>query len=76
MNDKVRLGYACVNMGLTNRKKKHGGKVTTSRTARKATWQLGSDNPEDWDYSLVGERALLNATDLLHYLKWNEYICP
>ena len=42
MNNKVRLGYACVNMGLTNRKKNHGGKVTTSRTARKATWQLGS----------------------------------
>jgi len=72
MNKKVRLGYACVNMGLTNRPKKLGGKVTTSRTARKATWQLGSDNPKDWDYSLVGERALLNATDLLHYLKWNE----
>jgi len=72
MNNKVRLGYACVNMGLTNRPKKLGGKVTTSRTARKATWQLGSDNPSDWDYELIGERALANATDLLHYLKWNE----
>ena len=72
MNNKVRLGYACVNMGLTNRPKKLGGKVTTSRTARKATWQLGSDNPKDWDYELIGERALANATDLLHYLKWNK----
>ena len=44
-----RLGYACVNWGLTNRKKKEGGRVTTSRTLRKATWQLA----EGWDYSAV-----------------------
>lgn len=61
----MRIGYACVNMGLTSRKKKQGGPITTSRTARKATWW--PDN-----YQLLGERALLNATDLLHYLKWNE----
>ena len=60
-----RLGYACVNWGLTNRKKKEGGRVTTSRTLRKATWQLA----EGWDYSAVGVKALDNATDLLHYLK-------
>jgi len=71
MNEKVRLGYACVNMTLTNRPNKLGGKVTTSRTARKATWQGGSTNPNDWDSHLIGNRALLNATDLLHYLKWN-----
>ena len=65
MNKKVRLGYACVNMTLTNRPKKAGGRVTTSRTARKATWY------PDRNYQLIGERALLNATDLLHYLKWN-----
>ena len=41
-----RLGYACVNWGLTNCKKKDGGRVTTSRTLRKATWQLA----EGWDY--------------------------
>jgi len=64
MKEKVRLGYACVNMTLTNRPKKLGGRVTTSRTARKATWY--PDN-----YQLIGERALLNATDLLHYLEWN-----
>ena len=63
-----RLGYACVNWGLTNRKKKEGGRVTTSRTLRKATWQLA----EGWDYSAVGVKALDNATDLLHYLKWNQ----
>ena len=68
MNEKVRLGYACVNMTLTGRPNKLGGRVTTSRTARKASWQLGSENPKDWDLSLIGERAVLNATDLLHYL--------
>ena len=71
MNEKVRLGYACVNMTLTNRPKKAGGRVTTSRTARKATWQNGSDDPKDWDLNLLGERTLLNAHDLLHYLQWN-----
>jgi UV DNA damage endonuclease len=71
MNEKVRLGYACVNMTLTNRPNKLGGRVTTSRTARKATWQNGSENSADWDLHLLGERTLLNANDLLHYLKWN-----
>jgi UV DNA damage endonuclease len=66
MNDNVRLGYACVNMTLTSRPKKLGGPVTTSRTCRKATWH------PTWDLRLVGERALLNANDLLHYLRWNE----
>ena len=68
MNKKVRLGYACVNMTLTNRPKKLGGRVTTSRGARKATWQNGSDNPKDWDLNILGERALLNANDLMTYL--------
>ena len=66
MNDNVRLGYACVNMTLSSRPKKLGGPVTTSRTLRKATWQ------PTWDLKLVGERALLNANDLLHYLQWNQ----
>tara|TARA_R110000782_G_scaffold43216_2_gene97659 strand:+ start:1626 stop:2678 length:1053 start_codon:yes stop_codon:yes gene_type:complete len=65
MEEKVRIGYACVNMTLTNRPKKLGGRVTTSRTARKATWY--PDN-----LSILSERALANAKDLLHYLKWNE----
>jgi len=72
MNDKVRLGYACVNMTLTNRPNKLGGRVTTSRTARKATWQNGSEDSKDWNLHLLGERTLLNANDLLHYLKWNK----
>jgi UV DNA damage endonuclease len=71
MIEKVRLGYACVNMTLTNRPKKLGGRVTTSRTCRKATWQNNSDNPIDWNLQLIGEKALLNANDLLHYLQWN-----
>ena len=61
MNEKVRLGYACVNMTLTNRPNKLGGRVTTSRGARKATWQGGSDDPADWNLHILGERALLNA---------------
>ena len=65
MIEKVRLGYACVNMTLTNRPKKLGGRVTTSRTARKSTWQPTRN------LHLLGERTLLNANDLLHYLKWN-----
>ena len=72
MNKKVRLGYACVNMTLTNRPKKLGGRVTTSRGARKATWQNGYDNPKDWDLNILGERALLNANDLMTYLQWNK----
>ena len=66
MNKKIRLGYACVNMTLTNRPNKLGGRITTSRTARKATWHPNRN------YQLIGELALRNATDLLHYLKWNE----
>ena len=66
MKDNVRLGYACINMSLSSRPNKLGGPVTTSRTLRKATWQ------PTWDLKLVGERALLNAIDLLHYLRWNE----
>ena len=63
-----RLGYACVNMELTNRPKKLGGRVTTSRTVRKSSWQ----SSDVWNYSLVGTRALDNARDLLQYLKWNK----
>jgi len=66
MNENVRLGYACVNMTLTNRPKKLGGRVTTSRTIRKDSWQ------PRWELAKLGELALQNATDLLHYLKWNQ----
>ncbi len=66
MNENVRLGYACVNMTLTSRPRKLGGPVTTSRTLRKDTWQ------PTWNLFRVGEKALANANDLIHYLKWNE----
>ena len=65
MNEKVRVGYACVNMTLTNRPKKLGGRVTTSRGVRKATWF-----PDRLD--ILSEKALANANDLLMYLHWNE----
>ena len=61
----IRYGYACVNATLTNRPKKLGGRVTTSRTARKASWY-------PHNLQLISEKALDNATDLLTYLKWNE----
>ena len=61
----IRYGYACVNATLTNRPKKLGGRITTSRTARKASWY--PDNLQ-----LISDKALDNAKDLLSYLKWNE----
>ena len=61
----IRYGYACVNATLTNRPKKLGGRVTTSRTARKASWY-------PHNLQLISDKALDNATDLLTYLKWNE----
>jgi UV DNA damage endonuclease len=61
----VRYGYACVNQTLTNRPKKLGGRVTTSRTARKASWYPNN-------LQLISDKALDNAKDLLTYLKWNE----
>ena len=66
MNENVRLGYACVNSTLTNRPKKLGGRVTTSRGIRRDSWY------HTWDLRKLGDIALANATDLLHYLKWNE----
>ena len=65
MKENVRLGYACVNVELTSRPKKQGGRVTTSRTARMKTWH-------DAGLGLLGELAVANAKDLLTYLKWNE----
>ena len=61
----IRYGYACVNATLTNRPKKLGGRITTSRTARKASWYPNN-------LQLISDKALDNAKDLLAYLKWNE----
>lgn len=60
-----RLGYACINNGLNKRSKSDGGRVTTGRTARKASWF------PDKNYGMLGEKALANAQDLLTILKWN-----
>ena len=66
MNDNVRLGYACVNMTLTNPPKRSGlDRITTSRTARLATWKSSG-------IELLGHLALQNACDLYQYLEWNE----
>ena len=62
MNENVRLGYACVNTTLTSRPKKLGGRVTTSRGVRRDSWY------HTWDLAKLGDIALQNATDLLHYL--------
>jgi len=61
----IRYGYACVNQTLTNRPNKLGGRVTTSRTARKASWY-------PHNLQLISDKALDNAKDLLSYLRWNE----
>ena len=61
----IRYGYACVNMTLTNRPKKLGGPITTSRTARKASWY-------PHNLQLLSDKALQNAKDLLTYLIWNQ----
>jgi UV DNA damage endonuclease len=61
-----RLGYACINNGLNKRSKSDGGRVTTGRTCRKASWF------PDKNYGLLGEKALANAQDLLTILKWNK----
>ena len=66
MYNNVRLGYACVNQTWTNRPKKLGGRVTTSRTLRKDSWH------STFDLHKIGELAVQNAKDLLIYLKWNE----
>jgi UV DNA damage endonuclease len=66
MNNLVQVGYACVNMTLTNRPKKLGGRVTTSRGCRKGSWHSTNDLHK------LGELAVANAKDLLTYLQWNE----
>lgn len=58
------LGYACINMTLTNVKPKKN-RVTTNRTMRKATFKAKG-------LAYASELVLANATDLLTILKWNE----
>ena len=62
----IRMGYACINMTLSNPPKRSGlPKVTTGRSIKQAGFYskgLGH----------VGALALQNAQDLLTILKWNE----
>lgn len=66
MSKLVQVGYACVNVTLTNRPKHQGDRVTTSRGLRKASWH------PTFDLHKIGDIAVANARDLLTYLQWNE----
>ena len=59
----MNLGYACINMGFSNRSKKD--RITTNRTMIKKTFdQKGID--------YASELALQNCKDLLPILQWIE----
>ena len=59
----MEMGYACINMGFSNRSKKN--RITTNRTMIKKTFdQKGID--------YASELALQNYKDLLPILQWNE----
>ena len=59
----INLGYACINMSLSNRKKSE--RITTNRSMIKRTFdQKGVD--------YASELALQNCKDLYSILKWNE----
>jgi UV DNA damage endonuclease len=55
------LGYACINMTLSNQKPK----VTTNRSMIKRTFH-------DRGVSYASQLALENVRDLFHILKWNK----
>ena len=56
------LGYACINMGLSERPKKQ--RITTNRSMIKRTFQ-------EKGLSYASELALQNCKDLLKILEWN-----
>ena len=56
------LGYACINMGLSERPKSQ--RVTTNRSMIKRTFKQRG-------IKYASELALLNARDLLKIIKWN-----
>jgi len=59
----MRLGYACINMGFSNRPKSK--RITTNRSMIKRTFMQKG-------ISYASELALQNCTDLIKILKWNE----
>lgn len=56
----MNIGYACINMTLSESKPR----ITTNRSMVKKTFQ-------EKGLEYAGELALLNASDLIHILKWN-----
>ena len=59
----MNLGYACLNMSLSNRKKSE--RITTNRSMIRRTFdQKGVD--------YASEFALQNCKDLYSILQWNE----
>ncbi|MAL15740.1 MAG: UV damage endonuclease UvsE, partial [Algoriphagus sp.] len=59
----MNLGYACLNMSLSNRKKSE--RITTNRSMIRRTFdQKGVD--------YASELALQNCKDLYSILQWNE----
>ena len=56
------LGYACINMGFSERPKKQ--RITTNRTMIKRTFK-------DRGLAYASELALQNAKDLKKILEWN-----
>ena len=57
------LGYACINMGFSERPKKQ--RITTNRSMIKRTFQ-------EKGLPYASELALQNCKDLLEILKWND----
>ena len=63
----MNLGYACINMNLSNPKQfgSDKEKITTNRSMIKRTFQ-------EKGVEYVSELALQNVIDLNHIIKWNE----
>ena len=63
----MNLGYACINMNLSNPKQfgSDREKITTNRSMIKRTFQ-------EKGVGYVSELALQNVIDLNHIIKWNE----
>ena len=59
----MNLGYACINMELSNRKGKD--KITTNRSMIKKTFH-------DKGVDYASELVLQNVSDLCEIIKWNE----
>jgi UV DNA damage endonuclease len=63
MESNMKLGYACINKGLSEQPKSK--RITTNRTFRKATF-------EEKGLPYASQIFLQNSKDLLKILQWNE----